>query len=165
MKNCCLWLNGIKIRHAEDIKHNFDIASLRGYFMGGSLAAWLYANGGSEEALRLEKTQGQAELNKRLEFAFGLINEIPAGMSAEANSPPWRGGGEAAGVVGVLREAAGVVDTLREAAGVVGVLSEASRPTSAGSHFGASYPTSGSFGSFGSFGSGSGSLGYGLHII
>jgi hypothetical protein len=142
MKNCCLWLNGIKIRHAEDIKHNFDIASLRGYFMGGSLVAWLYANGGSEEALRLEKTQGQAELNKRLEFAFGLINEIPAGMSAEENSPPWRGGGEAAGVVDALRET--------------------SRPTSAGSYFGASYPTSGSFGSFGS---GSGSLGYGLHII
>jgi cytosine/uracil/thiamine/allantoin permease len=135
MKNCCLWLNGVKIRHAEDIKHNFDIASLRGYFMGGSLVAWLYANGGSEEALRLEKTQGQAELNKRLEFTFGLINEIPAGMPSEANFPPWRGGGEAAGVV------------------------------SAGSHFGLPYPTSGSFGSFGSFGSGSGSLGYGLHII
>jgi len=54
--NCCLWLNGEKIRYADDIYASFDPASLRGYFLGGSLVRWLKANGGEKEALLLEKT-------------------------------------------------------------------------------------------------------------
>jgi hypothetical protein len=55
--NCCLWLNGIKVWRAEDIYNNFDPASLRGYFLGGSLMRWLKANCGEKEALILEKTK------------------------------------------------------------------------------------------------------------
>jgi hypothetical protein len=53
---CCLWLNGAKVWSARDIKNNFDPASLRGYFLGGSLLRWLRANDGEEEAKKLEET-------------------------------------------------------------------------------------------------------------
>ncbi|MCL2077462.1 MAG: hypothetical protein FWH08_03535 [Oscillospiraceae bacterium] len=75
--NCCLWLNGVKIRHADEIKNNFDAASLRGYFSGGSLIRWLNANGGGEAAGRLAQTSGSDDLTRRLEYAFGLDEEPP----------------------------------------------------------------------------------------
>jgi len=68
--NCCLWLNGEKVRSAEEIYINYDPASLRGYFLGGSLVRWLKANGGEAEAARLEET---GDVN----YAFGIIPKIP----------------------------------------------------------------------------------------
>jgi hypothetical protein len=122
---CCLWFNGVKTWHARDIKNNFDLASLRGYFTGGSLLRWLEANGGTEEAKNLKETGN-------LEYTFGIIDEMPVGRGApdapKIHEPPLT-------IIGAPM---------------------------------ASHPTSGSYNrdlsSFSS-GSGSGSLGYGLHII
>ena len=77
--NCCLWLNRVKVWNCADIKNNFDLASLGGYFRGGSLVRWLKANGGIEEARKLEETGN-------IEYAFGIINEIPVGCVAH-NAP------------------------------------------------------------------------------
>ena len=74
--NCCLWLNRVKVRSAEDIKNNFDPASLRGYLLGGSLIRWLSANGGTEAAKKLQETEYSADINARLEYAFGLCDEF-----------------------------------------------------------------------------------------
>ena len=81
--NCCLWLKGVKIRHADDIKNNFDTASLRGYFTGGSLIPWLKFNGGKKYALKLEETANCNDLNSRLEYAFGLRKTPPKSEKTE----------------------------------------------------------------------------------
>lgn len=44
--DCAIWLNRTKIFSADEIPANFDIAAIRGYFLGGSLIKWLAANGG-----------------------------------------------------------------------------------------------------------------------
>lgn len=46
--DCALWLNRRKIFSADEISANFDIAAIRGYFLGGSLAVWLSSHGGEE---------------------------------------------------------------------------------------------------------------------
>ncbi|MCL2019043.1 MAG: hypothetical protein FWG70_04715 [Oscillospiraceae bacterium] len=74
---CCLWLNGFKVSDARDIKNNFDLASLRGYYKGGSLLCWLETNRGEEEARRLEESADCGDLNARLEYSFGLRKSLP----------------------------------------------------------------------------------------
>jgi hypothetical protein len=69
---CCLWLNGVKVWSARDIKNNFDPASLRGYFFGGSLLRWLKANDGIEEAKKLEETGD-------IEYSFGVVGRDALG--------------------------------------------------------------------------------------
>jgi hypothetical protein len=64
--NCCLWLNRVKVWNCADIKNNFDLASLSGYFRGGNLVRWLKANGGIEEARKLEETGD-------IKYAFGFV--------------------------------------------------------------------------------------------
>jgi len=78
--NCCLWLNGVKVWRTCDIKNNFDPASLHGYFRGGSLLRWLKANGGEEEARRLEETGN-------IEYAFGIVDELPTTPSGVRVAP------------------------------------------------------------------------------
>jgi hypothetical protein len=121
--NCCLWLYGEKVRSAEDIYNNFDPASLRGYFFGGSLVRWLKANGGEREAQILEETGS-------VYATFGFP-EPPLTASAVAEALP-------------------VTDSVVYSFSVGG-----SRDFDSGAP-GASHPTSGS---------GSGTSGYGIHII
>ena len=75
--NCCLWLNGIKIRRADEIKNNFDPSALRGYLWGGSLVRWLYQNGGRKAARLLENFGDGFDINQALEYAFGLRKSCP----------------------------------------------------------------------------------------
>lgn len=44
--DCALWLNRRKIFSADEISAYFDIAAIRGYFLGGSLCTWLAEHGG-----------------------------------------------------------------------------------------------------------------------
>lgn len=70
--DCSLWLNRCKVNSAAEIAEHFDIASLRGYFLGGSLAEWLREHGGSELADRIEALDpADPELNQRLAEIFG----------------------------------------------------------------------------------------------
>lgn len=70
--DCALWLNRRKIRTAEEIVGEPDIASLRGYFLAGSLIGWLRGHGGEQYAEKLEKlSPGDPDLNEKLTKIFG----------------------------------------------------------------------------------------------
>ncbi len=70
--NCALWLNKKKVLKACEIAENLDIASLRGYFLAGSLVKWLKEHGGEEYAQKLEKLSADDErLNEKLAEIFG----------------------------------------------------------------------------------------------
>ena len=70
--NCALWLNKQKVQHASEIPENLDVASLRGYFLAGSLVDWLRNNGGEEYAERLSKiSPDDPDLNAKIENIFG----------------------------------------------------------------------------------------------
>lgn len=71
--NCALWLNRRKIRTAAEIAEAPDIASLRGYFLAGSLIVWLREHGGEQYAEKLEKLSPTApDLNEKLAGIFGV---------------------------------------------------------------------------------------------
>ncbi|MCL2696767.1 MAG: hypothetical protein FWE74_01645 [Oscillospiraceae bacterium] len=133
---CCLWLNGVKVWNARDIKNNFDPTSLRGYFMGGSLLRWLEANGGEEEAKKLEETGN-------IEYAFGMTEKPKATPPGYACGASEQGNTE---IPALFPPDAGTC--------------------SAGGKFLAGGTAAGSGSSLaGGSGSASGSLGYGLYII
>lgn len=70
--DCALWLNRRKIRDAADIPRNLDIASLRGYFLAGSLVEWLQEHNGANYAEELEKIpEDCSDLNSRISEIFG----------------------------------------------------------------------------------------------
>ncbi len=69
--DCAIWLNRRKIFCAGEIAENFDIAAIRGYFLGGSLIKWLNANGGENYAEALSLLDENApDLNDRLTEIF-----------------------------------------------------------------------------------------------
>lgn len=74
--DCCLWLNRKKISNAAEIIDNFDLAAVRGYFLGGSLSEWLREHGGTVYADRLDKLRTldpqDPQLNDRLAEVFGV---------------------------------------------------------------------------------------------
>lgn len=96
--NCALWLNRQKIRHASEIPANLDmasLASLRGYFLAGSLLDWLLENGGEHYAKRLERlSPDDPDLNEELAAVFGgkadfgkAVNSAPReGLPTQAPS-------------------------------------------------------------------------------
>lgn len=70
--DCCLWFDRCRINSAAEIAEHFDIASLRGYFLGGSLAVWLREHGGADYAEQVERLDpADPELNQRLAEIFG----------------------------------------------------------------------------------------------
>lgn len=72
-----LWLCGKKIDRANQIKGNFDLASLRGYFIAGNLIKWLNNNGGELFAERLVFTSADDPLlNIRLQLAFDIPPKV-----------------------------------------------------------------------------------------
>lgn len=89
--DCALWLNRKKILTAADIPANLDIASLRGYFLAGSLIPWLEEHGGKQYAKRLAKISHDDPLiNEKIAGIFGGKTESSApykildGSTAEA---------------------------------------------------------------------------------
>lgn len=96
---CALWLNKRKIRHASEIPDNLDmapqasLASLRGYFLAGSLSEWLSENGGERYAKRLAGlSHDDPALNEKLAAIFGgksNINKADFG-SALSSAPSER---------------------------------------------------------------------------
>lgn len=72
-----LWLCGKKIDRADQIKENFDLASLRGYFIAGNLIKWLNNHGGELFAERLVFTSADDPLlNIRLQLAFDIPPKV-----------------------------------------------------------------------------------------
>ena len=70
--NCALWLNKQKVQNASEIRENLDVASLRGYFLAGSLVEWLRENGGEEYAEKLSKISADdPQLNQKIAKIFG----------------------------------------------------------------------------------------------
>ncbi|MBD5384129.1 MAG: hypothetical protein HDR72_03910 [Ruminococcaceae bacterium] len=70
--DCALWLNRRKIYSADEIAGDPDIASLRGYFLAGSLVEWLRGHGGERYAKKLSKLRpDDPELNEKLAKIFG----------------------------------------------------------------------------------------------
>ncbi len=84
---CALWLNKKKIFKADEISDNFDIAAIRGYFLGRSLVKWLSANGGEIYAEALSGISPDApNLNDLLTEIFTGVkkNTVPT-HSADDN--------------------------------------------------------------------------------
>ena len=71
--DCSLWFGRCRINNASEITEHFDMAALRGYFLGGSLAEWLREHGGEEQAECLETIDpSDPELDLRLAQVFGV---------------------------------------------------------------------------------------------
>ena len=81
--DCSLWFGRCRINNASEITEHFDMAALRGYFLGGSLAEWLREHGGEEQAERLETIDpSDPELDLRLAQVFGVtaaFSDFPLG--------------------------------------------------------------------------------------
>ena len=78
--DCCLWLNRKKISNAAEIIDNFDLAAVRGYFLGGSLSEWLREHGGTVYAYRFSLWEWEWEWRfaGRGSFrgSFGLLGSL-----------------------------------------------------------------------------------------
>lgn len=86
--DCCLWLNRKKISNAAEIIDNFDLAAIRGYFLGGSLSEWLREHNGAIYADMLDDLDPQdIHFNDKLAAVFGKsagdINELFCGAPQE----------------------------------------------------------------------------------
>lgn len=69
---CALWLNKRKVHRASEIPENLDVASLRGYFIAGSLIDWLRENGGKHYASELSRLSADdPQLNEKIADIFG----------------------------------------------------------------------------------------------
>lgn len=93
--DCCLWLNRKKISSAAEIIDNFDLAAIRGYFLGGSLSEWLREHNGDVYADVIDTLDPSDEmLNDRLARAFGItpgaVQEVFCGSSGA--NPAQNGG-------------------------------------------------------------------------
>lgn len=92
--NCALWLNKRKVRRASEIPDNLDVASLRGYFLAGSLSEWLCENGGEEYAEKLaELSADDPALNEKLAEIFGGKAYLGKAMNIAPQAPCERSNG------------------------------------------------------------------------
>ena len=84
--HCALWLNKRRVFSAAEIPACFDAASLRGYFLAGSLVPWLEDNGGKAFAEKLRGLSADdPKLNERLKEVF--CGSLPAPCQPAAVSP------------------------------------------------------------------------------
>lgn len=88
--DCSLWLNRKKINSAAQISDNLDVASLRGYFLAGSLIEWLEEHGGKKYAANLSKlSHDDPALNEKIAEIFNG-NPLPVkqldGTSSKKNT-------------------------------------------------------------------------------
>lgn len=103
--DCCLWLNRKKISNAAEIIDNFDLAAVRGYFLGGSLSEWLREHGGTVYANRLDKLRTldpqDPQLNDRLAEVFGVsagaVTEVFCGNAPDNGACAVNNGGSRCG--------------------------------------------------------------------
>ena len=85
--DCALWLNKHKIYSADEIPLYPDIASLRGYYLGGSLEKWLREHNGEDYADKLAALScDDKDLNNALAEIFGggssvTLKEMRGGLS------------------------------------------------------------------------------------
>lgn len=69
--DCSLWFGRCRINSASEIAEHFDMASLRGYYLGGSLAEWLREHGGEQQAALVEQLDpSDKDLDRRLAEIF-----------------------------------------------------------------------------------------------
>lgn len=69
--DCAIWLGKQKVFSADDIADNFDIAAIRGYYLGGSLIRWLEKHGGKAYVKALSALDPKdPALNDRLTEIF-----------------------------------------------------------------------------------------------
>lgn len=102
--DCSLWFGRCRVNSASEIAEHFDMASLRGYFLGGSLEEWLREHGGEEQADRVSVLDPKdPALDSRLAEIFGQAaaekNEVFRGDGAlsAASAGSYSGGSGAAG--------------------------------------------------------------------
>ena len=104
--DCSLWFGRCRVNSASEIAEHFDMASLRGYFLGGSLEEWLREHGGEEQADRVSVLDPKdPALDSRLAEIFGQAaaekHEVFRGdgalSAASAVSSSYSGGSGAAG--------------------------------------------------------------------
>lgn len=108
--DCCLWLNRKKISSAAEIIDNFDLAAIRGYFLGGSLSEWLREHDGAVYADRLDKLKTldpqDPQLNDRLAEAFGVsvgaVSDVFCGNAPDNGACAGQDGGSRCGSFGSL---------------------------------------------------------------
>ncbi len=108
--DCCLWLNRKKISSAAEIIDNFDLAVIRGYFLGGSLSEWLREHDGAVYADRLDKLKTldpqDPQLNDRLAEAFGVsvgaVSDVFCGNAPDNGACAGQYGGSRCGSFGSL---------------------------------------------------------------
>ena len=106
--DCCLWLNRKKISNAAEIIDTFDLAAVRGYFLGGSLSEWLREHGGTVYADRLDKLRTldpqDPQLNDRLAEVFGVsaraVTEVFCGNAPDNGACAGNNGGSRCGSFG-----------------------------------------------------------------
>ena len=106
--DCCLWLNRKKSSNAAEIIDNFDLAAVRGYFLGGSLSEWLREHGGTVYADRLDKLRTldpqDPQLNDRLAEVFGVsagaVTEVFCGNVPDNGACAGNNGGSRCGSFG-----------------------------------------------------------------
>lgn len=106
--DCCLWLNRKKISSAAEIIDNFDLAAVRGYFLGGRLSEWLREHGGTVYADRLDKLRTldpqDPQLNDRLAEVFGVsagaVTEVFCGNAPDNGVCAGNNGGSRCGSFG-----------------------------------------------------------------
>ncbi|MGN0687699.1 MAG: hypothetical protein ACI4KA_06320 [Oscillospiraceae bacterium] len=129
--DCAIWLNRRKVFSADEISANFDIAAIRGYFLGGSLIKWLEANGGQDYAKALSALDpADPELNDKLSSVFTKEKcTVPVHRADEH----------------LIR----AVDAMK---GAGGVCSSGSYTSSGSALYGSGSYALGLYGSFGSFG-------------
>ena len=81
--DCCLWLNRKKISSAAEIIDNFDLAAVRGYFLGGRLSEWLREHGGTVYADRLDKLRTLDPLAEVFGVSAGAVTEVFCGNAPD----------------------------------------------------------------------------------
>lgn len=96
--DCSLWFGRCMVNSASEIAEHFDMASLRGYFLGGSLEEWLREHGGEEQADRVSALDPKdPALDRRLAEIFGQAdaekNEVFRGDGAGYAAPAVSGSG------------------------------------------------------------------------
>lgn len=87
--NCCLWINGKKVFDLNGIRKNFNITDIRGYYLGGRLADWLYSHNAEYEARLVEAIPKGINPDKNLYDIFCTSYKKPEyhiGGKAAANA-------------------------------------------------------------------------------
>ncbi len=75
-----LWIGKHKVYSAAEITEYFDLASVRGYFLGGALTDWLRENGGEGYADKLDAlSKDSPTLNEEIAAIFG-VKDIPVSI-------------------------------------------------------------------------------------